>query len=249
MLIAAVIATHPGAIQSGNTVQDGTVNRTWTIRTGAPATIYSSFLNTITMTAGCTVYSFTNYGGVATPLPFPSGVWIVYSIISQVDAITLGVQYWDANHDSLFPISYPQAGCPWLSGTFTRLGSAIRSSYTTSPNVAWTQKYQRNGSGNWDDTAHMYISAGSVTSGTPYFIDYQDTGSQLTISLSGGTNTEPWHKKHDPEHTKANLPYKAIVKDQDGQPKANINVTITTDVTSDSGGHVHTNGRPRDSPP
>ena len=41
------------------------------------------------------------------------------------------------------------------------------------------------------------------------------------------------------------MPYKAIVKDQNGQPKANVRVTITTDVTSDSGGHLHTNGRPK----
>lgn len=67
----------------------------------------------------------------------------------------------------------------------------------------------------------------------------------LTITLTGGSTTEPWHKKHDPEHLKANLPYKAIVKDQNDQPKANIGVTITTEVTSDSGGHVHTNNRPK----
>lgn len=67
----------------------------------------------------------------------------------------------------------------------------------------------------------------------------------LTITLSGGTTTEPWHKKRDKEHLLANLPYKAIVTDHNGLPKANIGVTITTDVTSDSGGHVHTNGRPK----
>ena len=67
----------------------------------------------------------------------------------------------------------------------------------------------------------------------------------LTITLSGATSTEPWHKKHDPEHIKANLSYKAIVTDQNGQLKANVSVSITTDVTSDSGGHVHANGRPK----
>jgi hypothetical protein len=69
--------------------------------------------------------------------------------------------------------------------------------------------------------------------------------SNLTIIISGSSSTEPWHKKHDPDHLKSNLPYKAIVKDQNGQPKANISVTITTEVTSDSGGHVHTSGRPK----
>jgi len=68
----------------------------------------------------------------------------------------------------------------------------------------------------------------------------------LTITLSGDTNsTEPWHKKRDPDHLKANLPYKAIVKDQNGQPKTNFGVTITTDVNPDSGGHIHTNARPK----
>lgn len=72
-----------------------------------------------------------------------------------------------------------------------------------------------------------------------------DRVSNLNITLSGNTSIEPWHKKRDPNHTNANLPYKAIVKDQNGRPKANENVTITTDVTSDSGGHVHANGRPK----
>ncbi len=67
----------------------------------------------------------------------------------------------------------------------------------------------------------------------------------LTLTLSGDTTTEPWHKKRDKEHTRANLPYQAIVRDQNGQPKANVSVTIDTDVTSDSGGHIHINGRPK----
>ena len=67
----------------------------------------------------------------------------------------------------------------------------------------------------------------------------------LTLTLSGDSTTEPWHKKRDKEHTRANLPYQAIVRDQNGQPKANVSVTIDTDVTSDSGGHIHINGRPK----
>ncbi len=68
---------------------------------------------------------------------------------------------------------------------------------------------------------------------------------KLTLTLSGDTTTEPWHKKRDKEHTSANLPYQAIVRDQNGQPKANVSVTISADVTSDSGGHIHINGRPK----
>jgi hypothetical protein len=68
---------------------------------------------------------------------------------------------------------------------------------------------------------------------------------RYTITLSGGNTTEPWNKKHDPNHTAANLPYKAIVTDQNGQPKANIGVNITSDVTLDSGGHIHENSRPK----
>jgi len=67
----------------------------------------------------------------------------------------------------------------------------------------------------------------------------------LTITLSGGSTTEPWNKKRDKEHLKANLPFGAIVTDQNGQAKANVSVSIVTDVTSDTGGHVHNSGRPK----
>ncbi len=67
----------------------------------------------------------------------------------------------------------------------------------------------------------------------------------LTITLSGGSGTEPWHKKLDPNHEKTNLPYKAIVKNQKGQAKANVSVDIATDVTANSGGHDHNSGRPK----
>lgn len=67
----------------------------------------------------------------------------------------------------------------------------------------------------------------------------------LTITLSGGTSTEPWHKKWDQEHTNANLPYTAAVKNQIDQPKPGIGVNISSDVTPGSGGHAHDNGRPK----
>lgn len=72
----------------------------------------------------------------------------------------------------------------------------------------------------------------------------RQTQDVLSITLSGGS-TEPWHKKHDQNHEKSNLPFMAIVTDQNGQAKAGVSVNITTDITSDSGGHVHTYGRPK----
>jgi hypothetical protein len=65
----------------------------------------------------------------------------------------------------------------------------------------------------------------------------------LTITLSGGTSVEPWHKKADTDHKKTNLPYTATVKDASGQPAPNVEVTVMTEVTQDSGGHVHVDGR------
>ena len=71
----------------------------------------------------------------------------------------------------------------------------------------------------------------------------RDVPDTLTITLSGGTSVEPWHKKADADHKKTNLPYAATVKEASGQPATNIEVTITTEVTQDSGGHVHIDGR------
>jgi len=64
----------------------------------------------------------------------------------------------------------------------------------------------------------------------------------FTITLTGGTEVEPWHKKADANHTKTNLAYTATVTNSSG-PVPNVEVTITTDVTQDSGGHVHNDGR------
>jgi len=63
-----------------------------------------------------------------------------------------------------------------------------------------------------------------------------------SITLSGNTSVEPWHKKADADHKKTNLSYTATVTSS-GYPAPNVEVTITTDVTQDSGGHVHINGR------
>ena len=78
------------------------------------------------------------------------------------------------------------------------------------------------------------------------FVCYRAAQNTLTITLSGGTSVEPWHKKADADHKKANLQYTATVMDtskQPAQPAPNVEVTITTDVTQDSGGHVHVDGR------
>jgi hypothetical protein len=69
----------------------------------------------------------------------------------------------------------------------------------------------------------------------------------FSITLSGGTATEPWHKKWDQNHTSSNsnLSFNALVKNQNGQPKENVNVYISSDVTPGSGGHAHDNNRPK----
>lgn len=69
----------------------------------------------------------------------------------------------------------------------------------------------------------------------------------LTITLSGGSTTEPWHKKWDQDHTNSNsnLPFNAVVTDQNGQPQAGVNVYISSDATPGSGGHDHDNNRPK----
>lgn len=68
------------------------------------------------------------------------------------------------------------------------------------------------------------------------------------IEIQGASlTTEPWHKKWDQDHTSSNsnLPFKAVVENQNGQPKANVAVYISSGVTPGSGGHAHNNNRPK----
>ena len=69
-----------------------------------------------------------------------------------------------------------------------------------------------------------------------------------SITLSGGSEVETWNKETDASHKKATLIYTATVMDaskQPAQPAPNVEVTITTDVTENSGGHNHNNDRPK----
>lgn len=66
-----------------------------------------------------------------------------------------------------------------------------------------------------------------------------------TISLTGGSEIEPWHKKWDKNHKTSNLSYTATVKGSSGQPVSGVQVTVTTDVALNSGGHQHSSGRPK----
>ena len=67
----------------------------------------------------------------------------------------------------------------------------------------------------------------------------------LTITLSGGTSVEPWNSDTDPNHANANLSFKAVVTDQNGQPQAGVDVTVTSVATPNKGGHDHDNNRPK----
>jgi hypothetical protein len=109
-----------------------------------------------------------------------------------------------------------------------------------------------------DTTATSCVAANSCPSGMSGSPCACDTGfvpnsggscdpEVLTISLSGGTTTEPWHKKWDRDHTSpnSNLSYSAVVKNQLDQPKPGIGVSIWSEVTPGSGGHAHDNNRPK----
>ena len=67
----------------------------------------------------------------------------------------------------------------------------------------------------------------------------------LTITLSGGTSVEPWNSDTDPNHANANLSFKAVVTDQNGQPQAGVDVTVMSVATPNKGGHDHDNNRPK----
>jgi hypothetical protein len=88
----------------------------------------------------------------------------------------------------------------------------------------------------------------TCTCNTGYVPDSTGTSCILnnyTITLSGGATTEPWNKKHDQYHKAANLPFLAIVTDKNGQPKAGVNVSVSTGVTPYTGGHSQNDGRPK----
>lgn len=80
---------------------------------------------------------------------------------------------------------------------------------------------------------------------TPDWVHSGCKKDDLAITISGDTSVEPWHKKSDANHTKTNLTYTATVTNSSGQASPNIPVTIMTDVTQDSGGHVHIDARPK----
>jgi hypothetical protein len=65
----------------------------------------------------------------------------------------------------------------------------------------------------------------------------------FSITLSGGNEVEPWHKKWDKEHKTSNLAYTATVKNSTGQAAPGIQVSIVANVTQGSGGHTHSTGR------
>jgi hypothetical protein len=97
--------------------------------------------------------------------------------------------------------------------------------------------------------ANSVLASGSCTCNVGYVPDSTVTNcvnkAQYTITLSGGTTTEPWNKKHDQYHKAANLSFVAVVTDQNGQPKAGVSVSISSDVTPYTGGHNHNDGRPK----
>jgi hypothetical protein len=95
---------------------------------------------------------------------------------------------------------------------------------------------------------HAQVTGNTCTCDDPYVPDTTKTNcviETLTITLSGGSTTEPWNEKHDPNHMKANLSFLAVVKNQNGQLKAGVDVSTSSDVTPQSGGHNHDGDRPK----
>lgn len=60
-------------------------------------------------------------------------------------------------------------------------------------------------------------------------------GTPITITLSGGTEVEP----------STLLPFNVVVKDQNGVVQSGKQVTITSTVQDGTGGHIHTDKRPK----
>jgi hypothetical protein len=66
-----------------------------------------------------------------------------------------------------------------------------------------------------------------------------------SITIQGDSSVEPWNKLSDPKHSNSNVPFTAVVMNNNGPLPAGIKVTVTSDVTTNSGGHNHTSGRPK----
>jgi len=137
-------------------------------------------------------------------------------------------------------VSQPQRNIQ--ANLISETGTGVRTALGVT-DAGYLQSNSKTGAYNWPVYANAIWEGNGREWGLIFYVPISCNLGVNFIQIQGGSSVEPWHKKHDPNHTNANLPYKAIVKDQNGQPKANIAVTITTDVTSDSGGHVHTAGR------
>lgn len=71
-----------------------------------------------------------------------------------------------------------------------------------------------------------------------------EQANNYTLTLSRASSIEPWNQSHDPNHSTATESFTATVRDQNGQGKAGIGVTITSVAVPYSGGHEHDNNRP-----
>jgi len=85
---------------------------------------------------------------------------------------------------------------------------------------------------------HAQVTGNTCTCIDPYEPDASKTSCmfmELAISLSGESTTQP----------SASLPFNAVVTDQNGLAQAGKQVTITVDVQNGTGGHIHTENRPK----
>ena len=83
-----------------------------------------------------------------------------------------------------------------------------------------------------DGAMYCYFTASYMNGFFSSVCAVQDT---FTITLSGGTEVEP----------SALLPFNAVVKDQNGVAQPGKQVTITSTVQDGTGGHIHTEKRPK----